>query len=47
MVIAMKYSLDIEGGEYADPVEVITGDKWIVLLGCIYILAMLYVLYIV
>lgn len=46
MVIAMKYSLDIESGEYADPVEVITGDKWILFLVCIYILVMLYILYI-
>lgn len=45
IVIAMKYSLDIECGEYADPVEVISKDKWILLLGGFYVLVMLWVLY--
>lgn len=43
--ILMKYSLDIETGSYADPVDVVLGDKWLiclVLLYCVILLALLY-----
>lgn len=46
IVIAMKYSLDIESGEYADPIEVITKDKGMVGLGLIYMFVMFAILYI-
>lgn len=45
IIMAMKYSLDIECGEYADPVEVILKDKWLLLLGVVYALVMVGILY--
>ena len=45
IIMAMKYSLDIECGEYADPVEVILKDKWLLLLGVVYVLVMVGILY--
>lgn len=45
ILLAMKYSLDIEGGEYADPVEVICGDKTIMFLGIVYVCSMFLILY--
>jgi len=46
ILLAMKYSLDIEGGEYADPVEVICGDKTILFLGTVYVCSMFLILYV-
>lgn len=46
IVMAMKYSLDIECSEYADPVEVIMKDCWMFILGGIYILFMFWILYV-
>ena len=37
MLIAMKYSLNIEGNSDGDPVEVLLSDKTLVLLVLIYI----------
>lgn len=47
MVIAMRYSLDIESGEYADPVEVILGDRMLLLLGMLYSVCMFFILYVI
>ncbi len=47
IVIAMKYSLDIEKKKYADPVEVILNDKILMLLGFAYAVCMFFILYIV
>lgn len=44
--IAMKYSLDIESGRYADPIEVILGDKMIILLGLLYVFCMFLIFYV-
>jgi len=43
--ILMKYSLDIETGSYADPVDVVLSDKWLICLVLLYgaiLLALLY-----
>lgn len=45
ILICMKYSLNIEGGTYADPVDVLTGDKWLIILVMIYIVIMGVILY--
>lgn len=46
IVIAMKYSLDIESDEYADPVDILTHDKWILSLGIIYMIVMTVIMYV-
>lgn len=46
IVIAMKYSLNIEKEEYADPVEVILNDKVLMLLGFAYAVCMFFILYV-
>ena len=43
--ILMKYSLDIETGSYADPVDVVLGDKWLVFLVLLYGVILLALLY--
>ena len=43
--ILMKYSLDIETGSYADPVDVVLGDKWLVCLVLLYGVILLFLLY--
>ncbi len=40
MTICMKYSLDIEGNSYGDPVEVLLSDKILIVLVLIYALVM-------
>lgn len=47
IVLAMRYSLDIEGSDLGDPMEVITHDKWLIILGAIYFVVMVYILYFV
>ena len=47
IVIAMKYSLNIEKEEYADPVEVILNDKVLMLLGFAYAVCMFFILYVI
>ena len=45
IVITMKYSYDIETGSYGDPVDVITGDKWLMILGgtfALFIMGLIY-----
>ena len=41
MVICMKYSLNIEGNSYGDPVEVLLSDKILIILVLIYALTMM------
>lgn len=43
--ILMKYSLDIETGSYADPVDVVLSDKWLVCLILLYGIILLLMLY--
>lgn len=45
ILLAMKYSLDIEMEGYADPVDVITGDKVILIVGILYAMLMCYLIY--
>lgn len=40
MVICMKYSLNIEGNSYGDPVEVLLSDKILLILVLLYVLIM-------
>ena len=40
MVICMKYSLNIEGNSYGDPVEVLLGDKILIGLSLIFVIVM-------
>lgn len=46
ILLAMKYSLNIEKGESGDPMEVILNDKWLIIIGVIYILILFGILYI-
>ena len=41
MIICMKYSLNIEGDSYGDPVEVLLADKILIILVLLYIIAMM------
>lgn len=43
--ILMKYSLDIETGSYADPVDVVLGDKWLICLVLLYCMILIFLLY--
>lgn len=45
IALAMKYSLDIESGGWADPIEVILNDKVIIVLGIVYAICMFTILY--
>lgn len=45
IIIAMKYSLDIEKGESGDPIEVILSDKWLMIMAFIYAIIILSILY--
>lgn len=46
IILAMKYSLDIEKGQTADPMEIIMNDRWLLVIGFFYVLLMWAVLYI-
>ena len=46
MIICMKYSLDIEGDSFGDPVDVVFSDKVILILIAIYALCVFLLLYI-
>ncbi len=46
LLICMKYSMTIEGKSDGDPVEVIFGDKWLLLLAALLGLAVLAIIYI-
>jgi len=41
MIICMKYSLNIEGNSYGDPVEVLLSDKVLIILSLLYVLGMI------
>lgn len=45
IILAMKYSLDIEKGDSGDPMEVILSDKWLIFIGILYVVALFIVLY--
>ncbi len=45
IMLAMRYSLDIEKEESGDPIEVILGDKWLILIGLLYVVVMTVILY--
>ena len=45
-LITMKYSLDVEGNSHGDPVEVLAGDKILLVLCALYLFTMFTVLYI-
>ena len=45
MILMMKYSYDIEMGSYGDPVDVLTKDKWLILLSFFYIVFLLGLIY--
>lgn len=45
LLIFFRYSLDVESGDFGDPVDVLVGDKWLIVLVLIYGLAMLGLLY--
>ncbi len=45
MIIMMKYSMDIEGNSYGDPIEVISHDKILMLLGTIYVIVLISLIY--
>lgn len=47
IVIAMKYSMNIEGNSDGDPVEVIMKDKVLIFLGLIYVISLFIILYLV
>lgn len=47
IIIAMKYSMNIEGNSDGDPVEVIMKDKILILLGLIYVISLFVILYLV
>lgn len=46
MVILMKYSLNVEGNSFGDPVDVILHDKSLLAIGVIYALSMFGIIYI-
>lgn len=46
IILAMKYSLDIEKGESGDPMEVILSDKWLIIIGIIYVIVLFMILYV-
>jgi len=45
IIIGMKYSLNIEGESDGDPVEVILKDKYLWVLGLIYMILVAYIIY--
>ena len=45
IILAMKYSMDIEGNSDGDPVEVILNDKLLIGLGIIYVLLLVIIIY--
>ncbi len=47
MLICMRYSLVVEGNSYGDPVDVILNDKILLLLGLLYALLLLVLMYLV
>lgn len=47
IIILMKYSLSIEGNSDGDPIEVILHDKWIILMGVIFVIMIVTFLYLI
>ena len=47
IIIAMKYSMNIEGDSDGDPIEVIMKDKALICLGLIYVISLFVILYLI
>lgn len=47
IIIAMKYSMNIEGDSDGDPIEVIMKDKTLICLGLIYVISLFVILYLI
>lgn len=47
IIIALKYSMDVEGDSDGDPVEVIINDKPLVCLGLVYAISLCVILYLI
>ncbi|MBQ6569549.1 MAG: decaprenyl-phosphate phosphoribosyltransferase [Clostridia bacterium] len=45
LIMAMKYSMDVEGSSDGDPVEIIVHDKALLALGALYAACMYYIVY--
>lgn len=45
IVILMKYSADIESDSFGDPVDVVLGDRVLLLLGMVFVLTVLGMVY--
>lgn len=45
IILAMRYSLDIEKDESGDPIEVMLSDKWLVVIAAIYVAVITFILY--
>ena len=45
IVILMKYSADIESDSFGDPVDVVLGDRVLLLLGVVFVLTVLGMVY--
>ena len=45
IIICMKYSLIVEGDSYGDPVEVLLGDKFLILMSLLYAILMFAIIY--
>ena len=46
IILMMKYSADIESDSHGDPVDVVTNDKVLIIMGIIYAIVMLLLIYI-
>lgn len=46
MLLCMKYSMNVESDNYGDPVDVITSDKTLLVLGIIYCIIVAILIYI-
>ncbi len=47
IIIVLRYSLDVEGDSYGDPVDVIMNDKYLVGLGLVYVIGLFVILYLI
>lgn len=45
MIILMKYSLDVEGDSYGDPVDVLFKDKILLLIVALYAISVFSIMY--
>lgn len=45
LITAQRYSLDIEKSKFADPINIITGDKWLIAFSIAYVAIMYLIIY--